>query len=233
MPGSRGGWLTLELAADAKLCLVIARRWTAQAEGAGQADAYVAHFERSVRPHLESAEGFLGAMIERVDTGAGVEIAVVTRWASMDAIRAFAGEDVERAVVEPEARAVLSRFDTRVRHTELADDQVFGHMELIDIPVEAAEHEPGFNETLASVNDAVVRLGVIDGDFHWHKHDDQDEFFLVLDGELLIDFDGATTITLGPHQACSVPRGVVHRTRAPRRTTILMVEAAGVVPTGD
>jgi mannose-6-phosphate isomerase-like protein (cupin superfamily) len=233
VPGSRGGWLTLELAADAKLCLVIARRWTAQAEGAGQADAYVAHFERSVRPHLESAEGFLGAMIERVDTGAGVEIAVVTRWASMDAIRAFAGEDVERAVVEPEARAVLSRFDTRVRHTELADDQVFGHMELIDIPVEAAEHEPWFNETLASVNDAVVRLGVIDGDFHWHKHDDQDEFFLVLDGELLIDFDGATTITLGPHQACSVPRGVVHRTRAPRRTTILMVEAAGVVPTGD
>ena len=233
MPGSRGGWLTLELAADAKLCLVIARRWTAQAEGAGQADAYVAHFERSVRPHLESAEGFLGAMIERVDTGAGVEIAVVTRWASMDAIRAFAGEDVERAVVEPEARAVLSRLDARVRHTELADDQVFGHMELIDIPAEAAAHEPWFNETLTSVNDAVVRLGVIDGDFHWHKHDDQDEFFLVLDGELLIDFDGATTITLGPHQACSVPRGVVHRTRAPRRTTILMVEAAGVVPTGD
>ena len=186
-----------------------------------------------MRPHLESTEGFLGATSERVENGAGVEIVVVTRWASMDAIRGFAGDDIERAVVEPEARAVLSRFDTRVRHIELADDQVFGHMELIDFPAEAAAHEPWFNETLTSVNDAVVRLGVVDGDFHWHKHDDQDEFFLVLDGELLIDFDAATTITLGPHQACSVPRGVVHRTRAPRRTTILMVEAAGVVPTGD
>jgi mannose-6-phosphate isomerase-like protein (cupin superfamily) len=212
---------------------MIARRWTAEAEGAGRADAYVAHFERSVRPQLEGAEGFLGATIERVEDGARVEIVVVTRWVSLDAIRAFAGADIEHAVVEPEARAVLSRFDTRVRHLELADAQAFGHMEAIDIPAEAAAHEPWFNETLTAVNDAVVRLGVIDGDFHWHKHDDQDEFFLVLDGELLIDFEAAATITLGPHQACSVPRGVVHRTRAPRRTTILMVEAAGVEPTGD
>jgi quercetin dioxygenase-like cupin family protein len=74
---------------------------------------------------------------------------------------------------------------------------------------------------------------VIDGGFHWHKHDDQDEFFLVLDGELLVDVEGAGTLTLGRHQACSVPRGVVHRTRALSRTTILMVEAAGVMPVGD
>ena len=169
-----------------------------------------------MRPQLERTEGFLGATIERVGGDRGIEIVVVTRWASVDAIHAFAGED-----------------DTRVRHIELADGQAFDHMELIDLPAEAAAHEPWFNETLVSVNDAVVRLGVIDGDFHWHKHDDQDEFFLVLDGELLIDFDGAATITLGPHQACSVPRGVVHRTRAPRKTTILMVEAAGVMPAGD
>ena len=155
------------------------------------------------------------------------------RWESLDAIRAFAGEDIDLAVVEPEARAVLSRFDSRVRHVELADGQRFGHLELIDVPAEAAAHEPWFNETLASVNDAVIRLGVIDGDFHWHKHDDQDEFFLVLDGELLIDVEGSDTITLGPHQGCSVPRGVVHRTRAPRRSTIIMVEAAGVMPVGD
>ncbi len=136
-------------------------------------------------------------------------------------------------MVAPEARDVLLDFDDRVRHIELADEQVFGHLELIDIPAEAAAREPWFNETLVSVNDVVVRLGVIDGDFHWHKHDDQDEFFLVLDGELLVDVEGAGTITLGPHQACSVPKGVVHRTRAPRRTTILMVEAAGVMPVGD
>lgn len=157
----------------------------------------------------------------------------MTRWASIEAIRAFAGDDIDVAVVEAEARSVLVDFDTRVRHIELADEDVFGHLELIDIPAEAAAHEPWFNETLTSVNDAVVRLGVIDGDFHWHKHNEQDEFFLVLDGELLIDIEDADTITLGQHQGCSVPKGVVHRTRAPRRTTILMVEAAGVVPVGD
>lgn len=212
---------------------VIARRWTARADGSDQADAYVAHFDSTVKPRLDSTDGFLGATIERVQNDAAVEIAVVTRWASMDAIRAFAGRDIERAVIEPEARAVLSHFDTTVRHIELADGQRFDHLELIDVPAEAAAHEPWFNETLTAVNDAVVRLGVIDGDFHWHRHDDQDEFFLVLDGELLVDIEGSGTITLGKHQACSVPRGVVHRTRAPRRTTILMVEAAGVIPIGD
>jgi len=212
---------------------VIARRWTALAEGSEQADAYVAHFEGLVRPHLERTRGFLGAGVERVEADGGIEIVVVSRWESIDAIEAFAGEDRDLAVVEPEARAVLSRFDDRVRHIELADGQAFGHLEVIDIPAEAAAHSPWFNETLTSVNDAVVRLGVIDGDFHWHKHDDQDEFFLVLDGELQIDIEGSDTVTLGPHQGCSVPRGVVHRTRAPRRTTIVMVEAAGVMPVGD
>jgi mannose-6-phosphate isomerase-like protein (cupin superfamily) len=212
---------------------MVARRWTALAERSEQADAYVELFDRTVRPHLDSTEGFLGATLERVEADGGIEIVVVTRWESLNAIRAFTGEDIDIAVVEPEARAVLSRFDTRVRHIELADGQAFGHLELIDVPAEAAAHEPWFNETLASVNDAVIRLGVIDGDFHWHKHDEQDEFFLVLDGELLIDVEGSDTITLGQHQACTVPRGIVHRTRANRRTTILMVEAAGVMPVGD
>jgi heme-degrading monooxygenase HmoA len=95
---------------------VIARRWTARAAGKEQADAYVAHFEGSVRPELEGTDGFLGATVERVQDGEEAEIMVVTRWESMDAIRAFAGEDVEQAVVAPEARAVLSGFDDRVRH---------------------------------------------------------------------------------------------------------------------
>jgi mannose-6-phosphate isomerase-like protein (cupin superfamily) len=112
-------------------------------------------------------------------------------------------------------------------------DDKYGRLELIDIDAEAAAHEPWFNQTLTSVNDAVVRLGVIEGDFHWHKHDDEDEFFLVLDGELLIDVEGRGTVTLGRHQGYTVPRAVVHRTRAPRRTVILMVEPAGVQPTGD
>jgi mannose-6-phosphate isomerase-like protein (cupin superfamily) len=212
---------------------VIARRWRGWAGGPADADAYVEHFERAVRPRLEASDGFVDATVERVEQDGGrTEIVVVTRWESLDAIRAFAGDDVEVAVVEPEALAVLADFDDRVRHIELRDGDAFGHLELIDVDAEAAAHVPWFNETLTTVNDAVVRLGVIEGDFHWHKHDDQDEFFLVIDGELLIDLE-ERTVTLGPHQAFAVPRGVVHRTRARGRATILMVEAAGVVPTGD
>jgi mannose-6-phosphate isomerase-like protein (cupin superfamily) len=112
-------------------------------------------------------------------------------------------------------------------------DVKYDHGTLIDVAAEAAAHDPWFNQTLTQVDEAVVRLGVIEGDFHWHKHDDQDEFFLVLEGQLLIDIEGSETVTLDPHQGFTVSRGVVHRTRAPVRTAILMVERAGVVPTGD
>jgi mannose-6-phosphate isomerase-like protein (cupin superfamily) len=213
---------------------VIARRWRAWTDDQARAEAYVAHFEGAVRPRLEATEGFVDANLERFeDDGGRTEIVVVTRWTSLEAIRAFAGDDLEAAVVEPEAQAVLAGYDPRVRHIELSDGDAFAHLELIDVAAEAAAHEPWFNETLTTVNDAVVRLGVIEGDFHWHKHDDQDEFFLVIDGELLIDLRDRDTVRLAPHQGCTVPRGVEHRTRAPRRTAILMVEAAGVVPTGD
>ena len=116
---------------------------------------------------------------------------------------------------------------------EIHLEDKYGSLALIDLPAEIAEHEPWFNQTLTTVNDAVVRLGIIEGDFHWHKHDEQDEFFLVLDGRLLIDVKDRDTVVLDQHQGYTVPRGVLHRTRAPRRTAILMVEAAGVVPTGD
>jgi mannose-6-phosphate isomerase-like protein (cupin superfamily) len=112
-------------------------------------------------------------------------------------------------------------------------DDKFGHLTRIDVDAEAAAHEPWFNQTLTRVNDAVVRLGVLEGEFHWHKHDLEDEFFLVLDGELLIESDGGETVRLQPHQGYTVPRGVMHKTSAPRRTVVVMVEAADVVPTGD
>ena len=112
-------------------------------------------------------------------------------------------------------------------------EEKFGQLALIDVAAEAAAHEPWFNQTLTNVNDAVVRLGVLEGDFHWHKHDIEDEFFLVLEGELVIELEGAQSVRLHPHQAYTVPRGVVHKTSAPTRTVILMVEPAGVVPTGD
>jgi mannose-6-phosphate isomerase-like protein (cupin superfamily) len=113
-------------------------------------------------------------------------------------------------------------------------DNKYGQSTVIDIPAEiAAAGDDWFNQTLTTVNDAVVRLGVIQGEFHWHKHVDEDEFFLVLDGQLLIDIDGGETVTLERHHGYTVPRNVIHRTRAPRRTVLLMVESAGVVPTGD
>jgi heme-degrading monooxygenase HmoA len=74
---------------------MIARRWTARAAGSAQADAYVAHFEGTVRPRLEGTNGFLGARLEGIQDRGETEIVIVTRWESMDAIRAFAGEDVD------------------------------------------------------------------------------------------------------------------------------------------
>ena len=112
-------------------------------------------------------------------------------------------------------------------------DDKFGHLALIDIDAEAAAHEPWFNQTLTSVNDSVVRLGVIEGDFHWHKHDDTDEFFMVLEGELVIDLEDRDPVRLSRHQSYTVPRTVMHRTSAPARTVILMAKAASVAPSGD
>jgi mannose-6-phosphate isomerase-like protein (cupin superfamily) len=112
-------------------------------------------------------------------------------------------------------------------------DVKFGFLQLIDVPklVEACT-EQWFNQTLCQVNDCVVRLGVLHGEFHWHKHDAEDEFFFVLQGRLLIDLEGRA-VALEPHQGYTVPKGVVHRTRAPERTVVLMIERASVKPTGD
>jgi mannose-6-phosphate isomerase-like protein (cupin superfamily) len=112
-------------------------------------------------------------------------------------------------------------------------DAKFGFLELIDVPsLIAACKEQWFNQTLCRVNDCVIRLGVMQGEFHWHQHDEEDEFFFVLQGRFLIDL-GDKTITLHPHQGYTIPRGIAHRTRAPERTAVLMVEKSSVKPTGD
>jgi mannose-6-phosphate isomerase-like protein (cupin superfamily) len=89
-----------------------------------------------------------------------------------------------------------------------------------------------YNQTLCAVNQSVVRIGVVQGEYHWHKHDADDEFFYVVEGQLLIDLEGRT-VELAPRQGFVVPKGVMHRTRAPQRTVILMVENAGIIPTGN
>jgi mannose-6-phosphate isomerase-like protein (cupin superfamily) len=110
---------------------------------------------------------------------------------------------------------------------------LFPALQLVDVPSLAnACTDRWYNQTLCKVNDSVVRLGVMQGEYHWHKHDNDDEFFFVLDGHFLIDLE-SETIDLGPQQGYVVPKGIVHRTRAPERAVILMVETAAIVPTGD
>ena len=112
-------------------------------------------------------------------------------------------------------------------------DTLFQHLELIDVPsvVEACK-EKWQNYTLTQVNDSVVRIGIVEGEFHWHKHDNDDEFFFVLSGQLLIDLEDRT-IELNPNQGVTITKGVMHRPRAPKKTVMLMVETAAIVPTGD
>ena len=116
---------------------------------------------------------------------------------------------------------------------DIHTDVKYAPLQLIDAGglADACE-KPWWNQTLSKVNDAVVRLGVFHGEFHWHKHDREDELFYVVEGQLLLDLEGRT-VTLDPRQGLMVPRGVLHRTRAPMRTVVLMVEAATVTPTGD
>ncbi|MDT3739775.1 MAG: cupin domain-containing protein [Candidatus Kapabacteria bacterium] len=112
-------------------------------------------------------------------------------------------------------------------------DIKFTHLEKIDIPLLVEEcQDKWFNQTLTKVNGSVVRLGIVEGEYHWHKHDEDDEFFFVLQGQLLIDLEDRT-IELNPNQGVTITKGVMHRPRAPQKTVMLMVETCEIRPTGD
>jgi mannose-6-phosphate isomerase-like protein (cupin superfamily) len=123
------------------------------------------------------------------------------------------------------AAAAADRYD-------IATDVQFTQGEHMDVAALAASLQPWTNRTLTEVNDAVVRLGVLDGDFHWHKHDAEDEFFFVLEGRLDIELEGRT-VSLAPGQGLTVPRGVMHFPHARGRTVVLMVEKGSVDARGD
>jgi len=113
-------------------------------------------------------------------------------------------------------------------------DVKFDHLERIDIPQMVKEcKDKWFNQTLTKVNDSVVRVGIVEGEYHWHKHDKDDEFFFVLEGQFLIDLEGDSTIELNPGQGVTITKGLMHRPRAPKKTVILMVETSAIQPTGD
>jgi len=115
------------------------------------------------------------------------------------------------------------------------------HMNILKSPLEIIDIQSlvdqcidqWYNQTLCQVNDSVVRLGIVEGEYHWHKHDKDDEFFMTLSGKLIIDIEGRPSIELQPQQGYVVPKGVMHRTRASEKTVILMIENAGIIPTGD
>ena len=112
-------------------------------------------------------------------------------------------------------------------------DIKFDPLALIDVnQLARAVTDQWYNQTLCKVNESVVRLGVMQGEYHWHKHDDDDEFFFVLSGKFIIDLDGRS-VGLLPGQGFVVPKGVMHCTRSPERSVILMIETASIVPTGD
>jgi mannose-6-phosphate isomerase-like protein (cupin superfamily) len=125
----------------------------------------------------------------------------------------------------------------------MASDQIYPYATHLDIKYPAlttvdvpalvkACKDRWYNQTLCQVNGSVVRLGVMQGEYHWHKHDHDDEFFFVLEGHFIIDLDDRTVV-LQAQEGFVVPKGVMHRTRAPERAVILMVETAAIVPTGD
>ena len=123
---------------------------------------------------------------------------------------------------EPKSYPYVTRLDVK-----------YPPLTVVDVPaMVAACTDSWFNQTLCKVNDSVARLGILQGEYHWHKHDRDDEFFFVLDGHLLIDLE-EETIDLAPWQGYVVPQGITHRTRAPEKVIVLMVETADVVPTGD
>ena len=112
-------------------------------------------------------------------------------------------------------------------------DVKYKHFERIDIPQMVKEtKDKWFNQTLTDVNSSVVRVGIVEGEYHWHKHENDDEFFFVLEGRLLVDTENRT-IELNPGQGVTVTKNVMHRTRALQKTVMLMVENKGIIPTGD
>ena len=117
-----------------------------------------------------------------------------------------------------------------VNHMNILHDS----LELIDVPniVDKCTAK-WFNQTLCKVNESVVRLGILHGEYHWHKHENEDEFFFTLDGKLIIDIEGEESVDVLPQQGYVVPKGVVHKTRAPEKTIVLMIETAEIIPTGD
>ena len=126
---------------------------------------------------------------------------------------------------------------SEVKNYNILQGVKYPHLELIDVGNIVKENkEKWINHTLTKVNDSLVRLAIIEGEFHWHKHDNEDEFFFVIEGKLLMDIEenGARrTVELNPMQGITISKGVMHCPRAPQKTVIILFENDGIISTGD
>lgn len=112
-------------------------------------------------------------------------------------------------------------------------DIKYDHQELIDVNKVIREcTDKWYNQTLTKVNGSVVRIGIVEGEYHWHKHDEEDEFFFVLSGKLYIDMEDKT-LELNPNEGATISKGVMHKTRASQKTVMLMVESDTIDPIGQ
>ena len=122
-------------------------------------------------------------------------------------------------------------MDKKYDYKQLMDVK-FKHQEVIDISKIVEENqEKWFNQTLTKINGSVARIGIVEGEYHWHNHPNDDEFFFVLSGKLFIDLEDQT-IELNPHQGTTISKGVMHRPRAPKKVVMLMVETDSIDPIG-
>ena len=124
----------------------------------------------------------------------------------------------------------MDKIDDRY---DISKDVLYAPLERMDVKRVADAQVPWWNRTLGEVNEAVVRLAVMEGDFHWHQHDEEDEFFFVMEGALTIEVEGRAAFELAPGQGVTVPQATQHCPHAHGRTVVLMVEKGTVVPTGD
>lgn len=99
-----------------------------------------------------------------------------------------------------------------------------GQLEVINVHKLIEDQTDYINFIVSEVNDHSLRIAVINGEFHWHKHEDCDELFYVLEGELFIDFENNETISLKPGDMFTVPANTMHRTRSKERTVNLCFE---------
>jgi len=139
-----------------------------------------------------------------------------------DSVKTKTDHNADASVAAPSSFSYDTRLDILYEPLRVIDEEALSK----------APTHPWYNQTLCKVNGSVVRLGVVQGEYHWHKHESDDEFFYVVEGRLLVDLEDRT-VELPPRTGFVVPKGVLHRTRAPGRTVMLMFENQGIIPTGD